>query len=342
MTGRFSDALTAIAAHAYPRSRATDARVVRDCAREAIAADGPRALARESASLFTAGLRARVGATGLELRHAPWRAALSALTLPLAAALLLMWTFGFVPRYDRWPLGEGWILLLGGSLIAVLGAALRSRWLTASGAAATFVAAVAPYLGFGTEMAPSGTASFFHGRGVDFGAASLLPTLLLIAGGLSLPRGPRQPLRLVLAGLAAGVVPAAIAAVALLPHATPKPSVVYTYGPPVGSDPVMSFGPPYFMPWLPPSKHLITILAIALAVAIVVTWWQSSARPERALATGLVLASVAYPLTWVAIRTEALSVPYWLLNGSYPLLLTVVPALLALALVRRASRAHAA
>ena len=71
MTGRFADALTAIAARAYPRARRTDARVVRDCAREAIAADGTRALARESASLVTGGLRARVRVASLELGRAP-------------------------------------------------------------------------------------------------------------------------------------------------------------------------------------------------------------------------------------------------------------------------------
>ena len=338
MTGRFADALTAIAVRAYPRSRSTDARVVRDCAREAIAADGLRALARESVSLVAAGLRARVRVAALELGHAPWRAALGALTLPLATALLLVWTFGFVPRYDHWPLGEGWELLLGGSLCAVMGAALRSRWLTAGGATATFVAAAAPYLGFGTELALSQTPSFFQGRSVDFGAASLLPTLLLVAGGLSLARDPRPPVHRVLARLAVGLVPAAIAAVALVPYATPKPTVVFMHMGP-GRGVIRSIGPSYPLPWLPPSQGLLAILGLALAIAVVVTWWQSRARPERALATGLALASVAYPLTVAATRTHALSAPYWLLNPPYPLLLTTLPALLALTLIRRAGRA---
>ncbi len=337
MTGRLADALTALAVRAYPRSRRSDARVVRDCARDAIAVEGARALARESGSLVTAGLRARVRAGALELGRAPWRAALGALTLPLATALLLVWTFGFVPRYDHWPLGEGWVLLLGGSLIAVVGAALRSRWLTAGGAAATFTAAAAPYFGFGTGTALAQTPSFFHGSGVDVGAATLLPTLLLVAGGLSLPRSLRPSVRLVLARLAVGLVPAAIAAVALVPYATPKPTIIYTYTGP-GNDLGISFGAPYFMPWLPPSRGLLVILGIALATAVVVTWWQSRARPERVLATGLVLASVAYPVTWVATRTDALHAPWWLLNPPYPQLLTALPALLALVLMRRAGR----
>jgi hypothetical protein len=338
MTGRFADALTAIAARAYPRSRRKDAGVVRDCAREAIAADGPRTLLPESASLVTAGLRARVGVAALELGRAPWRAALGVLTLPLATALLLVWTFGFVPRYDHWPLGEGWVLLLGGSLTAVIGAALRSRWLTAGGAAATFIAAFAPYLGFGVEAtAMSLTPTFFYGGSVDFGAASLLPTLLLVAGGLSLPRGQRPHARLVLARLAAGLIPASIAAVKLVPYATPKATILFLYTGP-DSAPIVEEGPPYFMPWLPPSRSLLVILGMALAFAVIVTWRESRARPERALATGLVLASVAYPLTWVATRTAWLDAPYWLLNAPYPLLLATLPALLALALMRRGGR----
>lgn len=337
MTGRFVDALTAIAARAYPRSRQTDARVVRDCAREAIAADGPGALMRESASLFTAGVRVRAGVAAFELGHAPWRAAVGALTLPVATALLLVWTFGFVPRYDHWPLGEGWILLLAGSLTAVVGAALGSRWLTAGGAAATFIAAAAPYLGFGTEMAMADTPSFFYGWRVDIGAASLAPTLLLVAGGLSLPAGRRPPVGHAAARLIAGLVPAAIAAVALVPYATPKPSLTYLYTGPHAA-PIVKDGPPYFMPWLPPSRTLLVVLGVALAIAVIVTWRQCRAHPERALATALVLASVAYPLTWIAIRTDTLNLPYWLLNGPYPLLLAIAPALLALTLMRRASR----
>jgi hypothetical protein len=82
------------------------------------------------------------------------------------------------------------------------------------------------------------------------------------------------------------------------------------------------------------------ILGIALAVAVVATWTTFRARPERALATGLVVASVAYPLTFAATRTEALNAPYWLLNDPYPPLLAALPALLALALMRRAGRSR--
>jgi hypothetical protein len=338
MTGRVVDAVTTVAARSYPKSGGTDRRVVRDCARDAIAANGVRALVRESIALVTAGLRARTGLASVELIHAPWRAALQVLTLPLAAAILLTWTYGFVPRYDHWPLGEGWMLLLGGSAAAVVGAALRHRWLTAGGATAVFVAAAAPYVGFGTEEALAGTPSFFRGWNLDFGASSLLPTLLLIVGGLSLPRGPRPPTREMAARLGAGLGPAAIAAPTLLQYATPTPTVGYLHRYP-HLKPIVQLGPPYSMPWLPPSRGLTLILGVALAIALVVAWRAARAHPEWGLATGLVLVSVAFPLTWELTRTDGLHVPWWLLNLPYPLLLTTLPLLLALVVMRHAAGA---
>jgi hypothetical protein len=336
---RLSDAITALAARTFPRARRRDARAVRDCAREAIDAHGLRALPPESLSLALAGMRARRAVALIELRHAPWRAALRTLTLPLATALLLLWTFGFVPRYDHWPLGEGWALLLGGSLLAVLGAALQHRWLTAVGALAAFVAAAAPYVGLGTETAIADTPSFFHGWSVDLGAASLLPTLLLVAGALSLPRSPSRRLGRVVTRLALGVLPSAVAVLALLPEATPKPTYgMGYYGP--HSEPVVFVGPPYPMPWLPPSQTLLRIFGIALLAGLVITWARRRSHPEGLLAIGLVLASIAYPLVWVAIRVEQVPTPYWAYNGGYPMLLAALPLLLALLLVRRAARTH--
>lgn len=339
---RFSDALTALAARAYPRQRANartehDMLVVRDCAREAIAHEGSRVLARECGGLLLAGMRVRLGTTALELRRAPWRAALNALTLPLATALLLIWTFGFVPRYDHWPLGEGWALLLGGSSSAVLGAALRSRWLTAGGATAVLVAAAAPYLGFGTEEPVPWTPSFFFGGEVDVGAASLLPTALLIAAGLSLPSRTSRSWPRVTGRLLLGIAPAAIAAWRLWSYTTPVPGVGRWYLHPA-IEPIVMPTAPYPWPWVQAAEHLIGIIALALLTAVVLSWHQARTRPERALATGLVLVTIAYPVAWVATRTEALAFPWWMLNAPYPMLLTAVPALLALALIRRGAR----
>jgi hypothetical protein len=299
MTGRrLSYALTSLAAHTFPPSRSADARVVRDCARDAIDSAGMRALARESLSVAGAGLRVRLGVARGDVLRAPWRAALAVLPLPLAAALLCLWTFGFVPHYDHWPLGEGWIMLLGGSLLAVIGAAFRSRWATALGAAVTFVAAVSPHLGYGTEAALADTPSFFAGSGVDLAAASYLPTLLLIAAAWSLPRRPDRSARVVVDRLVLGLLPTAVALIHLLPREKPPLQIGVLYKGP-GKPLEATFGDPYPWPWLQESHTLITALGIALLVAVVYSWRSARTRPEAALATALVLAAVAWPVAWV-------------------------------------------
>jgi hypothetical protein len=298
MRRRLTDTVTALAAQTFPPSRRADGRVVRDIARDAIDAAGLRAMARETISLGFAGLRVRYGVSVEDVRRAPWRPALAVLALPLAAALLCVWTFGFVPRYDHWPLGEGWALLLGGSLLAVTGAALRARWPIVLGAAAVFVAAGAPYVGYGTEAALADTPSFFYASGVDLGAASLLPALLLIGAGLSLPRGVERGLRSVLDRLVLGLLPAAVALVHLLPLREPEPRVSVFYEGP-GQEPTVRFvDSPYPFPWLTESPTLLTAIGIALLVAVVLSWRVARTRPEAALATALVLVSVAYPLAW--------------------------------------------
>ncbi len=304
---RLSYALTSLAAHTFPPSRSRDARVVRDCARDAIDSFGMRALARESLSVAGAGLKVRLGVARGDVLRAPWRAALAVLPLPLAAALLCLWTFGFVPRYDHWPLGEGWLMLLGGSLLAVTGAAFRSRWATALGAAVTFAAAVSPHLGYGTEAALADTPSFFAGSGVDLAAASYLPTLLLIAAAWTLPRKPDRSARVVVDRLVLGLLPTAVALIHLLPREKPEPQIGFGYDVPAhgrtiggsGQEPTVFFGDPYPWPWLQESHTLITALGIALLVAIVYSWRSARTRPEPALATALVLAAVAWPVAWV-------------------------------------------
>jgi hypothetical protein len=336
---RLSDTLTGLATLTFPKARRNDARVVRDCAREAVDAAGLRALPRECLSLVSAGMRTRIGLAASDLWHAPWRDALAVLTLPLAATILVVWTFGFVPRYDHWPLGEGWTMLLGGSLLAVIGAALGRRWVTALGAIAVFIAAASPYLGYGTDVPGNSlTPTFFWGYHVDYGAASLLPTLLLVGAGLSLPRRPHRPLKAVLARLAAGLTPAIAAAIYLLPAPSAEPRYMPVYNHP-DREPTLVLTPPYPWPWVWPSRTLLAVLGIALALAIVLTWRKARSHPAPALASGLVLLSVAYPLVWAVIRVELpLTVPYQLYNGAYPLLLAAVPLLLAMYLMRRAAR----
>jgi hypothetical protein len=324
---RLRDTLTALAALSFPPSRRADARVVRDWARDAIDGTGLRVLVRECLALVGAGLRVRARVGAHDVWRAPWRSALAVLALPLSAALLCLWTFGFVPRYDHWPLGEGWMLLLGGSLAAVVGAALRSRWLTALGAAATFAAAASPYLGMGTEVALADTPSFFQGWGVDLGAASLLPTLLLLGAGLSLPRRPARSVRMVVDRLVLGMLPTAVALIHLLPREKPARSIGVAYEGP-GLEPTVTFSPPYPWPWLPESATLITALGIALLVAVMLSWRAARTHPQAALATALVLASVAHPVAWV-------------MHGYKVWPLIVVPLGAALALMLRGAHAAA-
>jgi hypothetical protein len=301
---RLTDALTALAARAFPLSRRAEGRVVRDCARDAIEGDGLRTIARQSLSVARAGLRVRLHADARDVRLAPWRPALATLTLPLAAALLCVWTFGFVPRYDHWPLGEGWVMLLGGSLVAVIGAAFSARWVIVLGAAAVFVAAGAPYVGYGTEAALSDTPTFFPASGVDLGAASLIPVLLLAGAALSLPRRPERSLRSVLDRLVLGLLPTAVALIHLLPREKPPQRTIglsYNELPERGRtlpEPDVVFGPPYPFPELTESGVLLTGLGVALLVAVVFSWRAARTRPEAALATALVLVSVAWPLAW--------------------------------------------
>jgi hypothetical protein len=271
---------------------------VRDCARDAIDAAGLRAMVRETASVAFAGLRVRWGVSVHDVRQAPWRPALGVLTLPLAAALLGVWTFGFVPRYDHWPLGEGWALLLSGSLLAVVGAALQWRWPIALGGAAVFVASGAPYVGRGTEVALADTPSFFYAAGVDLGAASLLPSLLLIGAGLSLPRRAERSLRGALDRLVLGLLPAAVALVHLLPWHKPEPGFTLIFEGPGQEPTVRVDDSPYPLLWLTESPTLLTAIGIALLLAVVLSWRAARMRPEAALATALVVLSVAYPVAW--------------------------------------------
>jgi cytochrome bd-type quinol oxidase subunit 2 len=167
------------------------------------------------------------------------------------------------------------------------------------------VAAGAPYVGYGTEKALSGTPSFFQASGVDLGAASLIPTLLLAVAALSLPRTPERSLRTVLDRLVLGLLPTAVALVHLLPREKPQPSIWFVYNEPPERgrtfkpepDEVV-FREPYPFPELTASGVLLTALGVALLVAVVFSWRTARTRPEAALATALVLVSVAWPLAW--------------------------------------------
>ncbi len=335
---RLRDGATGLAARLYPRARRHDAIAVRDCARDAVDSAGLRALPRESLALGAAGLRARAGLAAGELRSAPWRTALELVTLPLAAALLALWTYGFVPRYDHWPLGWGWMLLLGGSLAAVVGAALGVRRLALAGSVATLAAAVAPHFGLGTTATITGIPSFFDVGTVDLGAASLLPNLLLIAACLAMPRRPRRERRVIAARLALGLLPAAASLLVLLP--APELIPDSELAPPREIAPGVLVGGEYNYPapWVYDAPTFMRAFGIVLGLAVVVTWVTARRQPAAPLATGLVLASVAYPLVWTLMHQDF--TPWWAHGVEYRLGLAILPLLLAVALMRRAGRAR--
>jgi hypothetical protein len=338
---RLTDEGTALAARAFPPSRQSDARAVRDCAREAIDDGGLRHLPRECVSLVSAGLRVRTRVAGRELWTAPWRDALAVLTLPLAAALLVVWIFGFIPRYDHWPLGEGWALLLSGSIGAVVGAAFGSRGLTAAGALVLFVAAASPYIGLASPPALVHSSFFDGGAGaVDFDATSLVPTLLLFAGALSLPPAPSRSARLVAGRLVLGLGPGIVALIALLPAPQPEPTYG-AYAVPGPDNTVVAGptfeGPPYPFPAIWHADTLVHLLGVVLAIAVVVTWREARTKPANAVAAGLVLASISYAVAWVVFR-ELLPVGLWVYDAWWTAVLTLLPLVLALLLVRRGAR----
>jgi hypothetical protein len=331
------DGLTDLAARSFPRARQSDARAVRDCAREAIDAGGLRVLPRECLSLVAAGLRVRARVAGRELWTAPWREALAVLTLPLAAALLVVWIFGFVPRYDHWPLGVGWGLLLGGSVGAAVGASFRSRWLTAAGALVLFGTAASPYIGLASPAALVHPSFFDGGAGaVDFGATSLVPALLLLAGALSLPRAPLRSGRRIAGRLVIALGPGIVALIALLPAPQPQPTYGMLYEGP-GTVGRVTVGPPYPFPAVNYADTLVQVLGVVLAIALVVTWREARSKPANAVAAGLVLASISYAVAWLVFR-ELLPFGLWVYDAWWTGVLTMLPLLVALLLVRRGGR----
>jgi hypothetical protein len=335
-----TDAVTAAAAGVFPRARRHDGRVVRDLAREMIDRSGLRALPRQAFSIAAAGLRCRLRVAAGELGAAPWPAALRALTLPLAATLLAVWLFGFVERYDHWPLGEGWAMLLGGSAVAVVGAAFRARWPVALGALAVLAAVVSPYFGMGTEAALADTPSFFQGDNLDIAAASIAPTALLLAAAFALPARPRHPLATSLRRLALALVPAAVALIAALPAPDPEPTRGMMFPGP-GIEPRPFVGPPYPFPWIPESRPLLAALGLALLAAVVISAARARRHPAAALATGMVLATVAFPVAWAALNNADFA-PYWAHQSpGFTLVLTALPLVLAVTLMRRAGRGQA-
>jgi small subunit ribosomal protein S2 len=167
------------------------------------------------------------------------------------------------------------------------------------------IRAISLYCDLVADAVLDGLAAGQAASGVDLGAASLIPALLLAGAALSLPRRPERSLRTVLERLVLSLLPTAVALIHLLPRQAPDPSVGFVYNtlPERGRtlDPQpdrVVFGDPYPFPELTASRPLLTALGVALLVAVIFSWRAARARPEAALATALVLVSVAWPLAW--------------------------------------------
>jgi hypothetical protein len=114
----------------------------------------------------------------------------------------------------------------------------------------------------------------------------------------------------------------------------PEPTFGGLYEGP-GVAPRLTVGPPYPFPWIDHAGTLVTLLGVALAVALVGTWSRARSDPAAALASGMVLISVAYPVVWVAARH--LPVIYLMYDARFIGLLTLLPLLFGLALMLRAA-----
>jgi hypothetical protein len=92
-------------------------------------------------------------------------------------------------------------------------------------------------------------------------------------------------------------MPTAFALLHLLPRPEPEPTPITTLMGP-GQEPIFGWGPPYPYPWIPESEPLLDALGVALLVAVAYSWGAVRTNPKAALATAVVLVSVAYPLAW--------------------------------------------
>lgn len=147
---------------------------------------------REAAGLIRGGLVERLRLRWRGLVRAPWRPALRRLALPLAAIHLAVWATGIAGVFDPLPLGKWWTLVLGGSVLALIGAALRWRAVAAVGALGVFAALAAQ--GSANYLSPTGGLTHFSSgigsTALDLDAAMFPAALVLVAASVALPARP--------------------------------------------------------------------------------------------------------------------------------------------------------
>jgi hypothetical protein len=128
------------------------------------------------------------------------------------------------------------------------------------------------------------------------------------------------------------LAPAAAAAIALLPASRPQATYGWCHSRP-GAEPELVVGPPYELPWLPPSRVLRRgargrvdrDLDACPHAARSCTGERARARERRLPAR-------------LGHRPQRRIRAYWAYQGGYLWLVTIVPLLVAVALARRAGR----
>ena len=140
-----------------------------------LSSDGSSLLG-EAAGLIRGGLADRLRIRWRGLVRAPWRPALRRLALPLAAIHLAVWATGIAGIFDPLPLGKWWTLVLGGSALALVGAALRWRAVAMIGSLGVLAALALN----GTDASGAHFSSYIGSSGVDLDSAMFPAGLLLV------------------------------------------------------------------------------------------------------------------------------------------------------------------
>ena len=202
------------------------------------------------------------------------------------------------------------------------------------------MAAAAPYLGYGTRRAgqsPSRRASSAAGASTSAPHRSS-PRCLLLAAALSLPRRTAPaPCGASWDAWHSASCPRSSRSCTCSRCPSPSPPASYTVKPEVGArrglGPRLILGPPYPMavdPCLPdPDRGPRDRPGRGDRRDV-----ETRSHPPRATRSPPDSSCRAWPIRWSGSRSARSPVPtpYWLYNGAYPLLLAVLPLLLALVL----------
>ena len=353
MTGRsrrrLSHTLTGLATLTFPKSRRSDAHVVRDCAREAVdAAGSTRAAARDRVASRGGSAHAGLGLGSVaRCCTRPWREGAG----PCSCCRSPQRCSWSGPSASSPATTTGRSARVGCSCsaarwVAVVGAALERGRLAAAGAFAVFATAASPYLGVGTVDVTTGHAELLPrlGSGHRGGIASPHPAAYCRRAEPAARADGRCALR-TYGWLPAFLSPAVYRGGLPVPRTGARADLQWALVSP-GMDRSVVRGEDRARAALPRCrgyrnrKPLLRILGFALARGGRGSPGERSrSRPTWALASGMVLAErgVSAGLGSCSAQTRSSGRPWsGLYNGAYPLLLAAIPLLLALYLMRRA------